>query len=145
MSDMRQAATMLVADLMTRSPLTIPPEAPLLEAAELLRQHRIRHLPVVREGRVCGILSDRDVKLAMPPPESGSVTVDPFKAYELPVSEIMTTEVITIASGGSVADAVRLMLRRKISCLPVTQGDHLVGILTETDLLNAFLMAIEEP
>jgi acetoin utilization protein AcuB len=136
---------MLVADLMTRSPLSIPPEAPLLEAAELLRQHRIRHLPVVREGRVCGILSDRDVKLAMPPPESGSVTVDPFKAYELPVSEIMTTEVITIAPGDSVADAVRLMLRRKISCLPVTQEDHLVGILTETDLLNGFLMAIEEP
>ena len=135
---------MLVADLMTRSPLTISPETALLEAAELLRQHRIRHLPVVREGRVYGILSDRDVKLAMPPPESGSVTVDPFKAYELPVSEIMTTEVITIGPGDSVADAVRLMLRGKISCLPVTQTDHLVGILTETDLLNAFLMAIEE-
>ncbi|MFQ5881808.1 MAG: CBS domain-containing protein [Candidatus Methylomirabilales bacterium] len=130
---------------MTRSPVTIPAEAPIRKAAELLRQHRIRHLPVLSGGRLCGVLSDRDLKSATPPPGTGSPSIDLIQAYERPASAIMTSEAVTVAPGDSIADAARLMRRRKIGCLPVVYNDHLIGILTETDVLDALLSASEEP
>lgn len=126
---------MAVGDWMTPSPLSLPPETPLLEAAEFLRMHSIRHLPLVREGRLCGIVSDRDIKLATPSP------LDPNPAYDRPVSTIMNADVITITPAHTIVDAVRLMRRRKISCLPVISEDRLVGIITDTDVLDAFLSA----
>ena len=128
---------MIVGDWMTLSPLTLPPETPLLEAAEFLRMHSIRHLPLVRGGRLCGIVSDRDIKLATPSP------LDPNPAYDRPVSSIMNADVITIRPDHTIVDAARLMRRRKISSLPVISKDRLVGIITDTDVLDAFLSACE--
>lgn len=128
-------ARMHVADWMTPAPLTLPPETPLLEAADFLRTHGIRQLPLVRQGRLCGIVSDRDVKLATPSP------LDPNPAYDRPVSTIMNADVITVRPDDLLVHAARLMRRRKIRCLPVISGDRLVGIITDTDLLDALLAA----
>lgn len=136
---------MLVTDWMTRSPVTISPDAPLREAIRLLRQHRIRHLPVLSKERLCGILSDRDVKLAMPSLEGDYRSEQLREMYDRPVSEIMTKEVLTVAPGDSLIEAARLMRQRKIGCLPVIYNDHLVGILTETDVLDALLSMEREP
>lgn len=133
--NVQDVGRMAVGDWMTPSPLSLPPETPLLEAAEFLRTHSIRHLPLVREGRLCGIVSDRDIKLATPSP------LDPNPAYDRPVSTIMNADVITITPAHTIVDAVRLMRRRKISCLPVISEDRLVGIITDTDVLDAFLSA----
>jgi acetoin utilization protein AcuB len=136
---------MLITDWMTRSPVTILPDAPLREAMRLLRQHRIRHLPVVSEGKLCGVLSDRDIKLAMPPLERSYPPARLEQMYDRRVSEIMTKDVLTVAPGDSLLEAARLMRQRKISCLPVIYNNHLVGILTETDILDALLSMKQEP
>lgn len=136
---------MLVADWMTRAPLTIPLEATLREATASLRERGIRHLPVVNGGKLFGIISDRDIKSAIPPPIAGVPAGDLSRAYERPVFEVMTTKVVTVGPGDSVMEAARLMRRHKISCLAVVYNDRLVGILTETDLLDAFLSAGNEP
>lgn len=128
---------MRVADWMTSSPLTLPPETLLLEVADFLRTHSIRHLPLVRGEKLCGIVSDRDVKLATPSP------LDPNPAYDRPVSTIMNAHVITISPDDLLVNAARLMRHRKIRCLPVISGDRLVGIITDTDVLDAFLAACE--
>ena len=134
----------LVADHMTRSPATIRPEASLREAAALLRDRRIRHLPVLSGGKLCGIVSDRDVKGAVPVPIGDALTSDLSQAYDRPVFEFMTTDVITVGPGDSIMDAARLMRRHKISGLPVVYDDRLVGILTENDLLDAFISIDDE-
>lgn len=135
MPKVQDVASMRVGDWMTPSPLTLPPETSLLEAADFLRTHSIRHLPLVSGGRLCGIVSDRDIKLATPSP------LDPDPAYDRPVSTIMNADVITIGPDDSLVDAARLMRHRKIRCLPVTSADRLVGIITDTDVLDAFLSA----
>lgn len=135
---------MLITDWMTRAAVTISPDAPLREATRLLHQHRIRHLPVLRGGKLCGILSDRDVKTAIPPLERGYTPEQLEEIYSRPVSEIMTREVLTVAPGGSLVEAARLMRQRKISCLPVMYDNRLVGILTETDMLDALLAMKQE-
>lgn len=144
MAGPRTRGKMLVADWMTRAPVTVRPEASLREVAASLRQRRIRHLPVVNGGKLCGLISDRDIKSAIPLPIEGTMA-SLSRAYDRPVSEVMITEVITVGPGDSIMDAARLMRRHKISGLPVVYNDRLVGILTETDLLDAFLSAGDEP
>lgn len=145
MSGARSERTMLVVDWMTRSPVTVPPEAPLRMAVSLFRQHRFRHLPVVSGGKLCGVLSDRDVKSVTPVPATGSPFTELAQAYDRPVFEVMNTEVITVGPGDSIEEAARMMRRHKIGCLLVVHGDRLVGILTQTDLLDAFLSGGQEP
>ncbi len=144
MAGPRTVGKMLVADWMTRSPVTIRPEASLREATTLLRERRFRHLPVVNGGKLCGLISDRDIKSTIPLPIEDTMA-SLSRAYDRPVSAIMITEVITVGPGDSIMEAARLMRRYKISGLPVVYDDRLVGILTETDLLDAFLSAGEAP
>lgn len=112
----------------------------------LLREHQIRHLPVVEDGRLVGIVTDRDIRLVFP----SAVTVgprgeDPYDALEkLSVREIMTKRLFTVTPETSIADAARLLLERQVGGLPVVQGDLLVGIITETDILAAFVDIVEE-
>lgn len=98
-----------------------------------LRTHSIRHVPLVRGGRLCGIVSDRDVKLATPSP------LDPNPAYDRPVSTIMNADVITISPDDLLLNTARLMGHRKIRCLPVTSGDRLIENTNDTGVLDVFL------
>ena len=117
---------MQVQDVMVKRVVTIGPKEPARRAWELMRDHHFRHLPVVNEGRVVGIVSDRDLR-----PVLLSPALD-----ELRVEEIMTEEPFTIDPEAFVVDAARLMVDQKIGGLPVVSGDELVGIVTETDLLS---------
>ncbi|HET7322201.1 MAG TPA: CBS and ACT domain-containing protein [Longimicrobiaceae bacterium] len=126
---------------MHRDPVTVTPDDTLAHALRITRRHRIRHLPVVLPaGDVVGILSDRDIRLAMPSPLT---TVDGERTDFLertPVAAIMTREVITAAPGDSIEDAAQLLYRHRIGSLPVVDdAGALKGILTETDILHAFL------
>jgi acetoin utilization protein AcuB len=134
---------MLVRDILTPGVLTIAPETTLPEAVRLARERGVRHLPVVENGKLVGIISDRDLKQAMASPAT-SLDVHELKYLldRLAVGEIMTRAVITIGPLAPVEDAARLMVVEKISALPVTDGDRLVGIVTETDVLNLFLKAM---
>lgn len=134
---------MLVQDIMERQVVTINPRTALPEALRLLQQRRIRHLPVLENGELVGIISDRDLKRAMASPAT-SLTVHELQYLldRLRIGEIMTRGVITIGPMMPVEAAARLMVQEKISALPVTEGARLVGIVTETDLLQLLVEAM---
>jgi len=121
----------LVRDVMTRKVLTIGPETSCDEARRLMEQHRIRHLPVVAEGRLVGMVSDRDVRSAA------------AQTRGTLAEKIMTGDPVTITPETRVEHAARLMLDGRFGSLPVTDGQTLIGIVTYTDLLRAFVRVIE--
>lgn len=134
---------MLVENRMKRDPITISPETGILEASRLLRQHRIRHLPVVKAGRLVGILTDRDLKRVSPSPATSlSVYEVNYLLDKLEAEEVMTKQVVTVRPNTTVEDAAKLLLAHKIGGLPVVEGEMLVGILTETDVLEALIEAM---
>ncbi len=134
---------MLVRDVMQSKVVTITPETTLPDAIRLARERNIRHLPVLDDGKLVGIVSDRDLKQAM---ASSATSLDvhelQYLLARLPVAEIMTRGVITIGPMFPVEEAARLMVSEKISALPVTEGGQLVGIVTETDVLRLFVKAM---
>lgn len=113
-------------------------ETCLVVAVEAMRTRHVRHLCVVRQTRVVGIVSDRDVKRALPSALAGAVRMD-YEAIleETPLSRVMSRAPVCIASQAPLARAVSLMLEHRISALPVVDDGVLVGMLTETDCLRA--------
>lgn len=135
---------MLVSQRMTRDPVAVSPVQSLADALRLTREHRIRHLPVVQDGEVVGIVSDRDIRLAMPSPLT---VADEDRAAFLertPVSAIMTREVISAGPLDTVEDAAKLFRRHRVGSLPVVDAaGGLLGILTETDILHVFAALLD--
>jgi len=118
-----------VADFMTKDLVTVRESDDLALAESLLKLAGIRHLPVVRAGRLVGLLTQRDVLRSG---QSGAAS-----ARGVAVDSIMTREPVSIAPGASLAQAARLMLDRKFGCLPVCGEDGtLVGIVTEADFVR---------
>lgn len=131
---------MLVREWMTENPKTVEGTTPVMEAMQLLREGGYRRLPVVRNGKLIGIATDRDLKEATP---SKATTLSVYELNyllsKLQVKDVMTAPVITVRSGEPIEQAALLMEEHKVSGLPVLEGDRLVGILTITDLLRAFV------
>ena len=122
-----------------RNPITIGPEASFYEARALIHDKGIRHLPVVdKNGRLLGIITDRDIREAAPSDATLlSVQELHYLLGKLKVSSIMTPKekLITITPDNLIEEAVQLMHDHKIGCLPVVEGEKLYGIFTETDAL----------
>ncbi len=114
-----------VRDVMSTDLVTVNPTEAARRAYELMRDRRIRHLPVVADGRLVGVLSDRDLRPILLSPGLAGARV----------GELMSENLTTISPDALVEDAASLLVVRKIGCLPVVDGDRLVGIVTETDLL----------
>ena len=131
-----------IRDLMTPAPISVSPSIPVDEARALMQQQRIRHLPVLENGQLVGIVSDRDIRLVLPSPATSlSVYEIGYLLTRLTVGEIMTYFPVTIGADRLVAEAVKRMLAYKIGALPVVEKGKLIGILTRTNLLQAFLQA----
>jgi acetoin utilization protein AcuB len=128
---------MQVRDRMTRNVVTVSRSCGIRAAAELMKARRIRHLPVVEGGRLLGIVTDRDLREAMPPAQSIDVSELQSLLAEVQVSEIMTTRVVGVSPDVSIARAADLMVRNQIGCLPVLEGEALVGVITASDILRA--------
>lgn len=134
---------MLVQDIMQADLFTITPETRLPEALRLVQRRGVRHLPVVENGNLVGIVSDRDLKRAMPSAATSlSAQELNYLLDRVKAGEFMTRGVITIAPMFPVEEAARIMVTEKISALPVTEGGRLVGIVTETDVLRLFAKAM---
>jgi acetoin utilization protein AcuB len=134
---------MLVRDVMQSRLVTITPKTTLPQAMRLAAERRIRHLPVLDGGDLVGIVSDRDLKQAMASPATSLEAHElNYLLNRLTVAEIMTTTVITVGPMFPVEEAARLMVQEKISALPVTEDRRLIGILTETDVLELFARAM---
>ncbi len=124
---------MLVRDIMTSPALTVGGESTLEGACHIMHEHNIRHLPVLEDGRLVGIITDRDLGGS-----SSSFCVAPAAPRGL-VREAMTQPVRTASADDPVEDAARVMRELKIGCLPVVEDERLVGIVTGIDLLDALL------
>ncbi len=140
---------MQVKDVMTRDVISVEPSLPLRDAAALLVAHRISGMPVVTDGAVVGVISKRDVlfKEQRPLEVDGwrARLIDPLIARKSSkrdarlVSEAMTAPAVTIGPGTRLAIAARRMLEEGVSRLPVVANAELVGMLTSSDLVRAFV------
>jgi len=132
---------MPVQDWMSKDLITIDEGASIIKASNLMKQNRVRHLPVLRKGRLLGIVSDRDLKEATP---SKATTLDIHEMYylldQIKVKSLMPKQLSTITPGETVEKAAAVMLNRNISALPVVdpQGT-LQGIITKGDVFRAFV------
>ena len=128
----------LLHEIMTTSVTTLPHDGSLLNAALLMRQTDLRHLPVVKNGAVIGLLSDRDVNRAAPSrfgPLSQEEYNDDLQNTE--IEKVMTKEPYTAQPDTPVRDVVNVLCERKIGAVPVvTDTGALVGIVTRADLLD---------
>ena len=130
---------MKVRELMTGAPITVGPETPVFDARQTMLKERIRHLLVTEGTRLVGIITDRDIRLNLPSQATSlSMWEINYLLARLTVSKVMTRSVITTGPDQDAADAARLLLEHKVGALPVLDGDHLIGIVTETDVLRAF-------
>jgi acetoin utilization protein AcuB len=133
---------MVVRDLMTAKPVTVDPETPMLEARQRMTAAAIRHLIVVQEGRLVGIVTDRDIRLNIASPATSlSVWELNYLLARLTVGQVMTTSVMVVAPGRPISEAARIMIDQKIGALPVVDEGRLVGIVTETDFVKAMAAA----
>jgi acetoin utilization protein AcuB len=130
---------------MTPNPITIAHRETVGKAMELMARYDIRRLPVTKEGKLVGIVSDRDLRQMGGRPSVKLPKSDRDDAYlQLPVEEAMTLSVITIREPQSVQDAIALMVKHKISGLPVIGPDGtLAGMLSELDVLTHCLSILE--
>lgn len=128
---------MLIRDIVQTDLSSVTPEAPLGEVLRLLNRRGVRHVPVVQDGRLLGIISDRDIKSAL------ALSLGPGgETIYRTAGQIMTRDPVTIAPMFPVEDAARVMVEKRISALPVVEGGRLAGIVTETDLLRLFIRAM---
>ncbi|HEX4844983.1 MAG TPA: CBS and ACT domain-containing protein [Geothrix sp.] len=125
---------MLVKEMMRRPVTVVSSGTTIGEAFQLLQDRGFRHLPVVDQGRLVGVLTDRDLRLA-----TSNLCHTPRDAGD-PVSVAMSSPPLTADPLDPVEDAARIMREHKIGCLPVVDGSELVGILTGMDLLDALML-----
>jgi len=133
---------MYIASHMTREPLTIGPATLLPQARELLQSRNFRHLPVVDEqGRLLGVITDRDIRSAYPssllPEEQRQQILAGISST--PVERIMATELSTLSPASTLDDALLIFERRKVGAIPVVDDDgRVAGIFSVRDLLKAY-------
>jgi acetoin utilization protein AcuB len=131
---------MNVSDLMITSPITADPQMPVLEARQLMISKRIRHLLVMDGPKLAGILTDRDIRLNMPSPATSlSIWELNYLIARMTVGSVMTKKLVTVGPRQDAREAALVMLDNKVGALPVVDRGQLVGIVTETDLLRAFV------
>lgn len=146
---------MRIEQLMTKNVVTVTPETPLKDAAELLSRHHISGLPVVgAEGEVLGVVSEADIlrrEEGLPPDVGGrfgwffrSMDGEVAKVTASTAGEAMTAPALTVRPREQVTVAARLMIEHRINRLPVVYGGRLVGIISRADLVRAFHRSDEE-
>jgi len=131
---------MYVSDWMTKKVIILSPDDYLSDAISLMREHGIKHLPILKNDKLKGIVSDRDIKEYTP---SKATALDIYELHYLlaktKVQDIMKTKVITTAPDAAVEEAAMTMLDRNIGCLPVLEAGRLVGIISDKDIFRALV------
>jgi len=131
---------MYVSDWMTKKVFSVSPDDYLSDALSLMKEKGIKHIPVVKGGKLKGIISDRDIKEYSP---SKATSLDIYELHYIlaktKIKEMMTTGVITTTSDAPVEEAAMIMLDRGIGCLPVLDTDNLTGIISDKDIFRALV------
>lgn len=139
----RAVEKLKVRDSMTPEVFTVQVQMPIRRVWELVEEMGLRRFPVVEGDRLVGIITDRDLRNAT----ASSVVLTEKKYHDflldtIKVESVMTPDPRTISPDNDLADAARIILEMKVGGLPVTDDGHLVGIITETDLLEKLLWLI---
>lgn len=131
---------MFVKQWMVTEVVTIEPKETIAVAEKMLEGHRIRRLPVIEEGLLVGILSPHDLKKVMPSMlDAEGASEEEFIAANTEIRTVMTASPITVQPDDTLVEAIGKMRRHKIDGLPVVEAGQLVGILSITNVLDAFL------
>lgn len=132
-----------VADWMSPDPITAPHDMPIIEAHQLMRDRKIRRLPVLKKGQLAGIVTIGDIREASPSDATSlSVWEVNYLLAKLTLEGVMSPDPVTVTPEASLKEAATLMLSHKVSGLPVVDGaGELVGIITESDI---FRMVVQE-
>jgi acetoin utilization protein AcuB len=118
----------------------VKPLDSIQHARALMEEHRVNQLPVVAKGRVVGIVTDRDLRDAFPSVfDNGRAPSPESDPKTIAVETVMSQNVLSLGPKDTVVDAARLMRRERIGAIPIVDRDRLVGILTRSDVLDAFV------
>lgn len=131
---------MFVKSKMKTSPFTVSPDQTVLDALEIMRENNIRRLPVVKNGKVVGVVSNKELSQASPS-KATALTVGEinYLLEKTKISRLMTKDPITVRPDALLEEAALLMRDNSISFLPVVEGEKLVGIITESDIFDSFI------
>jgi acetoin utilization protein AcuB len=130
---------MFVGDRMSHPVITIQPEMPVIDALNMMKREHIRRAPVLKDGKLVGIVSDKDLLNASPSPATSlSIYEINYLVSKIQVKDVMTKKVITVNEDTPIEEASAIMLDSKIGGLPVVRGEAVVGMITETDLFKIF-------
>lgn len=124
-----------VSGWMSRKVLSLKPKAPAIDAWELMHEHNIRHVPIIENGKVVGIVSDRDMRSLIHSGRSRAT----HSLFEKSIESIMTRKPICITPEASIREAGEIICREKVGALPVVEEGTLVGIVSERDVIWALL------
>ncbi|MCA9942716.1 MAG: CBS domain-containing protein [Anaerolineales bacterium] len=131
---------MLVKRRMSAPVITVPPDMSVPDCLKLMQRERIRRTPVVDNGRLVGIVSDKDLLNASPSDATSlSVWEISYLINKIKVKDVMTKEVLTIQQEMPIEEAARIMVDNKVGGLPVVNNGDIVGLITETDLFKMLL------
>jgi acetoin utilization protein AcuB len=131
---------MLVGERMSHPVFFTAPDTPINDALNRMRAEHIRRLPVIKDGKLVGIVTDTDLLNASPSPVTSlSIWEMNYLLSKVTVKDVMTKEVLTVSEDTPIEMAARILADNKIGGLPVMRDDRVVGILTETDLFKIFL------
>ncbi len=131
---------MNVDSIMSRDVVTVYPDAALMDIRKRLQEGGFNHMLVVEDGKLCGVISDRDVLEAISPfLDTYSEEHRDIKTLSQPASEIMQSDPITVGPDTSIEDASRTLLDNRVSSLPVVESGELVGIVTGKDMLEHYI------
>lgn len=131
---------MLVKDRMTPNPITLTPDTSFPDAFHIMREKRVRHLPVVDEKqKLIGIVTQTDLLHASASVTTLSIFEVNYLLANLHIREVMTSPAVTVPEDAPLEEAAQLMVQKKIGSLPVMRDGVLVGMITETDIFKAFV------
>jgi acetoin utilization protein AcuB len=131
---------MLVGERMKTPVITVRPDMSLIDALNLMKQEHIRRTPVVKDGKLVGIVSEKDLLNASPSPATSlSIYEMNYLLSKLQIKDVMTKDVLTVTEDTPIEEAARVMADNKIGSMPVMRDDRIVGMITETDLFKMLL------
>jgi CBS domain-containing protein len=139
-----ELSALAVSDYMTPNPIVIEPEESLMRALEIVRLRGVRRLPVTAGGMLVGLVTEGDLKRAEPSTLTDSEADFNRVMEETPVTRIMIQNPVTTTAETPLLEAAEILLNTKYGALPVVAKGHVVGILTDNDLIRALVDALRE-
>lgn len=131
---------MLVKERMSHPVIAVKPDVPVMEAMNLMKEEHIRRMPVIKDNKLVGIVSEKDLLNASPSDATSlSVWEINYLLSQIKVGDVMTKNVFTVSEDTPIEEAARFMVDNKIGGLPVMRDGRVVGLITETDLFKVLL------